>query len=931
MVDMLEVQCPNCRTFFRPTAATNPSAIFCPRCGRNAATAEPPDNYERSNATVGIVLGGCLAVSLLFGLVIAGLGAWLFLRVAPQPPIAMRPRVDIPPPAPPSPPTGISESDGAPPSRTLDLPPAQPPTLPEKSPRVDEGVRPRPGEPNPFDSARPVVPGTTPAPKPPGGPQPAPEKPATDPPKIDSPLIGATTAASLYGWKPQDKHFYQVVVGATVDESRRESRGSLLLTTVAADPTAALDGTPLPAPEKAAAVGSAFFVSSQGHLVTCAHVLRGATSVQVRYGGELRTAKILAQQHELDLALLRLDVTDAPALELGDSDAVQLAQEVRAVGYPLSDVLGESVKVTRGSVAGLLDQDERRMLQIDAAINAGNSGGPIVDEHARVVGVATAKLAGEDVSNVGFAVPANALKQWLVAQGVELAASANRARLDGPELAKQVTPAVVLVDVEIGPGGIGEARQFVIGFTGHISEEERAAPRNPAGPGQFVVPRPPRFPGVPRIDQGKLRVDATGTVEESQGQEQLPFLLGPLATSPFEPLPPAGTKKWTIRRTLTLLLTEQNDNPFGFPSGLRPRPGFGAPRGLPPFPGGPFDPTDPFGRRRAEADRAAVSLPALETLQLEVVAANDRELRVKKSSELKSVGKGDAPVSVSLTMTGEFVVDRALGVVVRSNYAGKFVEKKGAVERAVPITWSCTRSDPPPIPPPAPVPMNVPPGAAAIPPPAPLPGPPQLTDEVINELLTDIRRDDDKNHNKRRQALNKFGGAEPLDTRRGEVFDAAIPYVKDSNSGMRSAAIRACVRWAGKDQVLDVIRLIDEVESRDRFQVYLALGSAKLVDERLARKLVDKLHSSDERSLAFQALRAQGAVAETALLEALQRPDLDQQAEFFACILLGDFGGEKSLEVLKKAIAGKENDPQSFRRSSAARSIENRLKAAPPK
>jgi hypothetical protein len=99
-----------------------------------------------------------------------------------------------------------------------------------------------------------------------------------------------------------------------------------------------------------------------------------------------------------------------PVLRVADSDRVQLAEEVRAVGFPLSDILGETVKITRGSIAGIVNHDDISLFQIDATINPGNSGGPLMNNRGEVVGVNSSALFGEAVAEVGFATPTKELR-----------------------------------------------------------------------------------------------------------------------------------------------------------------------------------------------------------------------------------------------------------------------------------------------------------------------------------------------------------------------------------------------------------------------------------------------------------------------------------------------------------------------------------------
>ncbi len=159
------------------------------------------------------------------------------------------------------------------------------------------------------------------------------------------------------------------------------------------------------------ALGSGFIVSKDGLIVTNAHVVEGADSVSVILSGEkTETAKVLGADPRIDIAVLRVQVTNLPVVTFGDSDRLEAGQEAIAIGNPL----GFERTVTLGVVSALNraipggGTSLRDLIQTDAAINLGNSGGPLLDSCGRVIGVNTA-IVGSDVgaSGLGFAVPSN--------------------------------------------------------------------------------------------------------------------------------------------------------------------------------------------------------------------------------------------------------------------------------------------------------------------------------------------------------------------------------------------------------------------------------------------------------------------------------------------------------------------------------------------
>jgi S1-C subfamily serine protease len=168
------------------------------------------------------------------------------------------------------------------------------------------------------------------------------------------------------------------------------------------------------------AVGTGFVVRSDGYIVTNHHVVADASSVSVTLSnGDVHTATVVAQDEEHDLAVLKIDADGLPALTLGDSNDVQIGETVVAIGFALD--LSGGPTVTSGILSSLdrsIDvQDSTRvrsyrdLLQTDAALNHGNSGGPLLTLDGRVIGVDVA--GGDGVENIGFAIPIDVARPLL--------------------------------------------------------------------------------------------------------------------------------------------------------------------------------------------------------------------------------------------------------------------------------------------------------------------------------------------------------------------------------------------------------------------------------------------------------------------------------------------------------------------------------------
>jgi putative serine protease PepD len=169
-------------------------------------------------------------------------------------------------------------------------------------------------------------------------------------------------------------------------------------------------------------VGTGFLVDSGGTVVTAAHVVSGASRVQVRFGDSSTDvgADVVGSDASSDLAVLRVDASKAKSrtpLALADSDDVRVGDLALAIGYPF----GGNESVTQGIVSGVGRAIEApngfaidKVIQTDAPINPGNSGGPLLDGAGRVIGVnsqiATTAGGGGNVG-IGFAVPSNTVRE----------------------------------------------------------------------------------------------------------------------------------------------------------------------------------------------------------------------------------------------------------------------------------------------------------------------------------------------------------------------------------------------------------------------------------------------------------------------------------------------------------------------------------------
>lgn len=156
-------------------------------------------------------------------------------------------------------------------------------------------------------------------------------------------------------------------------------------------------------------LGTGFVVSADGLIATNLHVIGEGRpiTVQLADGKKHEVTTVHATDRSLDLALVRIDAKDLPALELGDSAKLKQGAAVVALGNPL----GLQYSVVSGVASGIREIEGRRMIQLAMPVEPGNSGGPLVDMKGRVQGIVTLKSA--IAANLGFAVPVNDLKPLL--------------------------------------------------------------------------------------------------------------------------------------------------------------------------------------------------------------------------------------------------------------------------------------------------------------------------------------------------------------------------------------------------------------------------------------------------------------------------------------------------------------------------------------
>jgi S1-C subfamily serine protease len=242
--------------------------------------------------------------------------------------------------------------------------------------------------------------------------------------------IGAVTAFDLGG--SNTKSVVQQAPLATADASqtsagltpreiyKRDAPGVAFITASIVQRTSSPFDFGLPQVQRGVSTGSGFVLDKDGTIATNAHVVDGATKVSVRFGdGAAHVAKVLGVDKSTDLALLKIDPkgADLHPLQLGASRGIQVGDPTVAIGNPF----GLDRTLTTGVVSALQRQIRApngftidNVIQTDAAMNPGNSGGPLIDATGRVIGINSQIETGSGGNGnvgIGFAIPIDTVKQ----------------------------------------------------------------------------------------------------------------------------------------------------------------------------------------------------------------------------------------------------------------------------------------------------------------------------------------------------------------------------------------------------------------------------------------------------------------------------------------------------------------------------------------
>jgi S1-C subfamily serine protease/HEAT repeat protein len=771
--------------------------------------------------------------------------------------------------------------------------PATPPTKEPASPKPAPTVTPKP--------TPPTVAATTPEPKTPATTKPANTKPEPSPPNAGTPeppgktkperpdVITAAGEPLVYKWRPGRIHSWTIAMTADYENETVEVKGHTQFSV----------GTPVRPPEattqpedKATGTGTGFVVSPNGYLVTCAHVVQGASKVDVQIGNDKYIGKVVATVGVDDLAIVKIEAENLPALSIADSSSVQLGEEIRAIGFPLTDVLGEGLKATRGTIAGIIQKRNGTRFQIDAAINPGNSGGPVVNQRGQVIGVASSKLVGLQISRLGFCIPSERVSALLKKEKVKETAANGGKVLSGPQLVSAVAPSIALLKVTIGSQGMAD-RPVRIATSGNFNVGRKAKQNNRIIIGRSI--------GSHKIDSGFVIVDRFGQVEEFEASSQLPFLGGPMPLLAVHAFDETGRTQWS-RTHETKIVIQKSRLPFGITPPRLPRRPFGR---------GPFG-RDPFTQNVKE-------FRSLHEQTFEIESDSNENVVVGTTMSLRTLDSEDKPY-LRISGKGTITFSRPLGMVTAYEFRETYERNDEDGHTSVPVHVTATRDED------AAVRQRILKRAQLMAVAAEKSArqaaakPVETPEQQLDTLLAKIAEDKSRN----RSPAGNLYGLERLtvvESRQEEVEALLIEELSNSDFTRQLPALKALSKWGTNNSIPKLSELVGSNNISVSFEAIRTLGATGSPDAIPA--LVEALRSRTKGSQASQALVKFGAACEEQVVGVLGEPD--NNTFRYACDVLRKVGSQKSVDALEAALAATDDFG---RKSSAGRALTDARKRA---
>lgn len=193
--------------------------------------------------------------------------------------------------------------------------------------------------------------------------------------------------------------------------------------------------TPKPPPSDGKS-GTGFYVNKNGFVVTNNHVVSGCSSVWINKNDKNIPGVVVKIDEALDIAVIKADINNDKFAKFADD--IRTGEDVMALGFPLGRELGDDIKATKGNISAVSGmKGNKDYIQFTAPIQAGNSGGPLLNEGGFVVGINTAKLVGEKYQNINFAINGNSAQRFLGKHGINFEYGKYDKSLKSADLAKK--------------------------------------------------------------------------------------------------------------------------------------------------------------------------------------------------------------------------------------------------------------------------------------------------------------------------------------------------------------------------------------------------------------------------------------------------------------------------------------------------------------
>ena len=198
--------------------------------------------------------------------------------------------------------------------------------------------------------------------------------------------------------------------------------------------------------EKIVSSGTGFFVNKRGEILTNFHVIENCEdNMKGRINRDVYPLKFIARDKSLDLALLKAPVNNDSYIPL-ESSAPRKLQRVIVAGYPLGNIVSDTIKVTKGIVSATKGMDnDVSQFEIDAVIRKGNSGGPVYDKRGNIVGVAVSRLNVNRAEYVNFGIKGSTVKQFLSAHDIPTKWSNRNQDISSKDIYKIASKQTVMV------------------------------------------------------------------------------------------------------------------------------------------------------------------------------------------------------------------------------------------------------------------------------------------------------------------------------------------------------------------------------------------------------------------------------------------------------------------------------------------------------